>query len=433
MKNKVADIYESSAQGIERKHLPELRFPEFANTGEWEEKKLGDFFELKNGYAFKSDSYQENGKYKIITIANVQSGKLDLEKFNSLSIIPDNLADYQKLKEGDILVSMTGNVGRVCIVDKPNCLLNQRVGLLEHRNHNIDKMYVYHLINSSQFEKAMIREAQGAAQANISKGDIEQFAIILPPTIAEQQMIADCLSSIDKQILATQQKWNSLKEYKRGLMQKLFPANGKTTPDFRFSEFANTGEWETPTISEIFEIRNGYTPSKSESAYWDGGTIPWFRMEDIRENGGILSDSIQHITSLGVKGKGLFKKNSIILATTATIGIHAMIIADSLANQRFTNFSIRESLNHLYSPKYIYYAFYEIDEWCKRNTNAGGLLSVNMSALLKKTFYTPTLAEQQKIAECLSSLDELITAQAQKAEALKEHKRGLMQKLFPIK
>lgn len=205
--------------------------------------------------------------------------------------------------------------------------------------------------------------------------------------------------------------------------------NNNRTPELRFPGF--TGEWDAPTISDIFEIRNGYTPSKRILEYWEGGTIPWFRMEDIRENGGILADAIQHITPSGVKGKGLFKKNSIILATTATIGIHAMLIADSLANQRFTNFSIRESLSQLYSPLYIYYAFFGIDEWCKKNTNAGGLLSVNMPALLKQPFHTPSLAEQQKIAECLSSLDEEIAAEAQKADALKDHKKGLMQQLFP--
>ena len=201
------------------------------------------------------------------------------------------------------------------------------------------------------------------------------------------------------------------------------------TPRLRFPEF--TGEWESPTIAEVFDVRNGYTPSKRATEYWNGGTIPWFRMEDIRENGGILADSFQHITPQAVKGSGLFKKNSIILATTATIGVHAMLIADSLANQRFTNFSIRKSLENKYIPMFVYYAFYGIDEWCKQNTNAGGLLSVNMPALLKHQFLTPSPAEQKKIADCLSEMDALIAAQGDKVEALKERKRGLMQQLFP--
>ncbi len=91
-------------------------------------------------------------------------------------------------------------------------------------------------------------------------------------------------------------------------------------------------------LKELFELRNGYTPSKAVAEFWDGGTIPWFRMEDIRTNGRILSDSIQHITPEAVKTAGLFDANSFIMATTATIGEHAWLIADSLANQQFTNF-----------------------------------------------------------------------------------------------
>ena len=82
-------------------------------------------------------------------------------------------------------------------------------------------------------------------------------------------------------------------------------------------------EWKK--LGEVFITRNGYTPSKSNPEYWEGGTIPWYRMEDIRENGRILSDALQHITPKGVKGNGLFKANSIILATSATIGEHALI------------------------------------------------------------------------------------------------------------
>ena len=94
---------------------------------------------------------------------------------------------------------------------------------------------------------------------------------------------------------------------------------------------------EFKPLGEIFEMRNGYTPSKNQLEFWEGGTIPWVRMEDIRENGRILSDSIQHITPAAIKGKGLFEENTFILATTATIGEHALIIADSQANQQFTN------------------------------------------------------------------------------------------------
>ena len=208
----------------------------------------------------------------------------------------------------------------------------------------------------------------------------------------------------------------------------------KYIPELRFPEFQNDGKWNSDTMENIFEIRNGYTPSKSNSEYWEGGTIPWFRMEDIRTNGHILSDSIQHVTPLGVKGSGLFSAYSIIVATTATIGEHALIIVDSLANQQFTFLTKRKSFEDKLDMLYFHYFMFIIDEWCKKNTNAGGLLSVNMDSFKKLTIpYPPRLSEQRKIAECFVSLDKQIDFTKKKLEQLKEHKKGLMQRLFPAK
>ena len=200
-------------------------------------------------------------------------------------------------------------------------------------------------------------------------------------------------------------------------------------PQIRVNGF--TDEWQSPTIESVFELRNGYTPSKAVKEFWEGGNIPWFRMEDIRINGGILKDAIQHITPLGVKGAGLFEKNSIILATTATIGEHAMLIADSLANQQFTNFKVRKSLSDSYIANFIYYSFFCIDEWSKKNTNSGGLLSVNIPLLIKQPFYTPSKEEQKQIASYFIHLDELITASTSRLASLKQVKEASLQAMFP--
>ena len=200
-------------------------------------------------------------------------------------------------------------------------------------------------------------------------------------------------------------------------------------PKIRFKGFE--GEWKAPSIGEVFELRNGYTPSKAVNAFWEGGTIPWFRMEDIRTNGGILKDAIQHITPLAVKGAGLFEKNSIILATTATIGVHAMLIADSLANQRFTNFRVRKSLSNSYIDNFLYYSFFNIDEWSKKNTNSGGLLSVNMPLLVKQPLYSPCKQEQQAIASYFTSLDSQISASTSRLASLKQMKAASLQAMFP--
>ena len=150
-------------------------------------------------------------------------------------------------------------------------------------------------------------------------------------------------------------------------------------------------------------------------------------MEDIRLNGGVLYDAIQHITPEAVKGSGLFEPYSIILATTATIGEHAMIIADSLANQQFTNFKVRKSLSHRYDPYYLYYYFFRIDEWCLKNTNAGGLLSVDIPSLKRKTIYAPLLDEQTKIVKLLRLIDERIATQNKIIERYESLIRGIAQ------
>lgn len=176
--------------------------------------------------------------------------------------------------------------------------------------------------------------------------------------------------------------------------------------------FDNVGgqEVEWKKMSEVFDMRNGYTPSKAKAEYWEGGTIPWFRMEDIRENGRILSDSIQHITMVGVKKGKLFPANSFILATTATIGEHALLIADSLANQQFTNLTVRKSLSDRLLVKFVFHYMFIVDEWCKKNINVSGFASVDMNKFKKLEFPIPSLEEQHRIVSILDRFESLTTS-----------------------
>lgn len=176
--------------------------------------------------------------------------------------------------------------------------------------------------------------------------------------------------------------------------------------------FDNVGgqEVEWKKMSEVFDMKNGYTPSKAKAEYWEGGTIPWFRMEDIRENGRILSDSIQHITMVGVKKGKLFPANSFILATTATIGEHALVISDSLANQQFTNLTVRKSLSDRLLIKFVFHYMFIVDEWCKKNINVSGFASVDMNKFKKLEFPIPSLEEQHRIVSILDRFESLTTS-----------------------
>lgn len=394
----------------DKTHIPELRFPEFQNDGEWEIKALGDLVYINSGKDYKHLDFGDIPVYG--------TGGYMLS-------VNDKLSDVDAI-----------GIGRKGTIDKPQYLkapfwtVDTLFFLINKNTYNI--RFLYYLSQTIDWK----RYSEQTGLPSLSKTTIQRINVIIPigidKSIIEQQKIANCLTSLDSYIEATKYKLDQLKEHKKGLMQRLFPANGKTLPELRFSEFQNEGEWNSDTMEVIFDIKNGYTPSKLNPSFWENGTIPWFRMEDIRENGHILSDSIQHITPAAVKGAGLFPANSIIVSTTATIGEHALIIVDSLANQRFTFLSKRKSFDNKIDMMYFHYFMFIVDEWCKRNTNAGGLVAVNMNSFKKLVIpYPSSLLEQKKIAECFVSIDKQIDATKHKFEHLKKYKRGLMQQLFP--
>ena len=185
----------------------------------WETTILGDVADLKNGYAFKSSTYVSGGMYQIITIANVQDGHLSLDVFNTISELPLDLQDHQQLRYGDILISMTGNVGRVCIVKDSHCLLNQRVGKLVAKG--IDPLFLYYIVHDRRFLRSMIEKAVGGAQGNLGKSDIVGYTCFLPKKLVEQSAIAAVLFDMDAEITALEQRRDKARTIKQGMMQEL--------------------------------------------------------------------------------------------------------------------------------------------------------------------------------------------------------------------
>ena len=160
------------------------------------------------------------------------------------------------------------------------------------------------------------------------------------------------------------------------------------------------------SLSDLFYTRNGYTPSKNHTEYWTNGSVPWFRMEDIRENGRILSDAIQKVSESAVKGQP-FPQDSIIVATSATIGEHALITVPSLANQRFTYLMLKEEYKELVNMKFIYYYCFKLDDYCRENLNQGNFASVDMKKFAKFIFPIPSLEIQCRIVSILDRFDTL--------------------------
>lgn len=224
-----------------------------------------------------------------------------------------------------------------------------------------------------------------------------KFKIPIPhPRVQEEVVrILDTFSSLEAELEAELEARKKQYEYYRNKL-------------LTFDENTTEGGIDWKMLSEVFNIKNGYTPSKANPEFWRDGTIPWFRMEDIRESGRILNDSIQHITPQAVKGGKLFPANSIIVATTATIGEHALITVDSLANQQFTFLSKKVNCFKELDIKFFYYYMFVIDEWCKNNTNVSGFASVDMNKFKKLMIPIPPLEEQERIVAILDKFDSLV-------------------------
>lgn len=407
--------------------VPEVRFPEF--SGEWEKVTL-------NKYLTPSAAKNRNGTFSKQDVLSVSGefGIVNQIKFQGRSFAGESVENYGIVDTHDIVYTkspLKSNPYGIIKTNKGPAGIVSTLYAVYKCSRNVDSNFVQYYFELDSRLNSYLEPLVRKGAKNDMKVSAKNALLgdVIFPSLPEQKKIAECLSSVDESIKAEDDRLQSLKDHKKGLMQKLFPKKGQTIPKVRFLGFS--GDWEVKTLEEVFDLRNGYTPSKGNPEYWGNGTIPWFRMEDIRENGHILADAIQHITPEAIKGGGLFKKGSFILATTATIGEHALLIADSLANQRFTNLQIRESQKDNFETMYLYYYLFIVDEYCKMNVNQGGFYSVDMPSLRNCPIPFPSLPEQQKIADCLSSLDDEIAAQQQKVDALKEHKKGLMQKMFP--
>ena len=183
---------------------------------------LSDCGTLKNGYAFKSSTYDLKGKYSIITIANVTGARfIESVDCNKVTKIPEDIQPHQILCYGDILISLTGNVGRVSLCTDGHFLLNQRVGLFELSD-SIDKEFIYQVLSSKHFENEMIAKGQGAAQMNINKNDVESYVIPYSTNIQNIRIVSSLLKSLDEKILTMEHLLLSYDKQKQHLLRQMF-------------------------------------------------------------------------------------------------------------------------------------------------------------------------------------------------------------------
>lgn len=413
-----------------KKLLPILRFPQYKS--EWEISKFNFEFLQTNSFS-RAEMDEDRG-----SVRNIHYGDI-LTKYNcilkNISNIPFinegiNLSRFNEacyLQNGDIIIADTAedlSAGKAIEVQNINSavLAGQHTFLCRPQN-NFAPCYMGYYINSPSYHNSLVPLLTGIKVYSISKANIKKTYLLWPKEYSEQQKIADCLSSLDDLIDAESRKLETLKKHKKGLMQKLFPAEGKTMPEWRFPEFQGCSNWVPKPIWKSCDMFSGGTPDTSKKEYY-GGDIPFIRSSEISKNSTEL-----FITELGLKNssaKMVVKGDILIALYGANSGDVALAQIDGAINQAIL------CLRHETNNEFVYHYLTHKKNWIIARYVQGGQGNLSGQIIKAVTLYFPEQPEEQeKISECLSEVDTLITAQADRIEGLKTHRKGLMQGLFP--
>ena len=430
----------------ENNKVPNLRFPEFRGVGDWEPHKINDFIEsYKGGASLTPKDFELKSDCEVIPKKAICAGgwlKINAEdvtycsevffKKNKQSVV-DSTYLITTLRD---LVPSGPSIGHIVkYTENKKYILAQGVyGLKPKKLFSSD--FLIHFSNTGQYRKLVNSVMVGSTQVHIRNGDFLQLPIYAPPP-REQQKIADCLSSLDELITAQTQKLAHLKTHKKGLMQQLFPAEGETQPKLRFPEFRDAGDWEEKKLSAInIKMQSGLSRLlknhdiglpviRSNNIVGDKLNISdikyWYRddPQGVNTENYFLDEGdllVNFINSVAQIGKVALYENKLGRDVIITTNLMRLKFLDEVESKFIFYFFLTEKYtSHIHSIT-------------KPAVNQASFTTKDLGKLL---IPFPTLPEQQKIADCLSSLDDLITAQGQKLAHLKTHKKGLMQQLFP--
>jgi type I restriction enzyme S subunit len=371
--------------------VPKLRFPEFQDSDEWQTKLLGDLCKIRTG---KKDANEgaADGTYPFFTCAE--------NHIYSRTYSFDTEA---------ILVAGNANVGQTKYYNG-KFEAYQRTYILTDFS-GISVPYLYAILNAN-LRESLLGQVQVSAMSYIKLPMLQVYGLPVPPTTAEQQKIAECLSSVDELIAAQARKLDALKTHKKGLMQQLFPREGETQPLLRFPEFQNAGEWEQTSLGAACHMQAGKFVSASEIREQNAeGLFPCYGGNGLRG----------YTTTFTHSGKYPLIGRQGALCGNVKLG---------LGSFHATEHAVVVTPKNGIAADWLFYLldFLNLNQYATGQAQPG--LSVDV--LEKVAVALPhQKAEQQRIADCLTRLDDLIAAETQKIESFKTHKKGLMQQLFP--
>jgi len=404
------------------KLVPKLRFKEFG--GDWEEKRLGDIVKVFKGKGISKNDIIENGTLECIRYGELytyyQETIKDIKSKTNLN--KDNLI---LSKKNDIIIPSSGetsiDIAIASCVMKDNIALGGDLNILRGKENGI--FLAYYLSNAKKYDIAKL--AQGVAVIHLYASQLINLNLKLP-SIDEQQKIANTLISLDNLIELENKKVETLKKHKKGLMQKLFPLDGEKEPKVRFDGFC--GDWEEKTIGDIGNFY--YGKSAPKWSLEENAPTKCVRYGELYTKFGAMITETYSRTNIDTE-KLRFSKGGEILVPR--VGERAEEFGKCCSYLPLKNIAIGEMISVFETKQNpLFYTYYFRNLWIEFSKVVEGQNVKNLyyKELEPLKIYQPRLQEQQKIANTLSSLDNLIEAKSKKVETLKQHKKGLMQKLF---
>jgi type I restriction enzyme S subunit len=410
--------------------MPKLRFPEFCGDDVWNEMPLDGL----------SKRIRRKVGSKELTPVSITAGFgfVDQTKKFGRRIAGEQYKNYIHIQRGDFVYnkgnSKTFAQGCIYQLKEFEEAAASTAFICFKLNASCVDIYFQNLFECNTHGRKLLKFITSGARSdgllNINPTDFFSIELPLPPRKEEQQRIAECLSSVDEVIAAEARKLDALKSHKKGLMQELFPREGETQPRLRFPQFQDAPEWSGDSLGQIFKTSSGGTPSRSKEEYWNGN-IPWITTSLVDFN--VITKADEFISDEGLKNSSakVFPEKTILVAMYGqgkTRGQVAILGIKAATNQACAAILPRKNMD----PNFVFMNLASRYEEMRGLSNSGGQKNLSQGLIQELQFSYPNdIDEQQVIAECLTFLDDLIVAQAQKLEALKAHKKGLMQQLFP--
>lgn len=334
-------------------------------------------------------------------------------------------------KGGEILVPRVGEVPQdfakhCCYLPFENIAIGEMISVYETNEYPI---FYAHYFRTLWREFAKVVEGQNVK--NLYYINLEPI-VVGKPSYKEQQKIAACLSSLDEVITAESQKLEVLKDHKKGLLQNLLPQAGETVPKFRFKEFENSGKWVFDTFSEYIKLYRGSSPRPIQNYFTTDDTgVNWIKIGDTKNADNFIIKQVEErITPEGAEKSRKVNVGELILANSMSFGktyqlaIEGYIYDGWFVLREYEQYFDKQFLLQLLNSDYMQTQY--------KKLSAGGIVQNISSDIVYKTILPHTsIDEQKQIAASLTSLDEFISAQSKKVEALQLHKKGLLQGLFP--